>query len=102
MRVTATVSFVLMLMFASGCEIRDTAEMTPGVESERATGDATDLTPEELAEIGAEIEKDPARAHEVLDEYGISHESFETAIRNLTEDPEASRRYAEEFERRSS
>jgi hypothetical protein len=81
--------------------------MTPGVESqlnvesERGTVDATDLTPEELAEIGAEIEKDPARAHEVLDDYGVSYESFETAIRRLTEDPEASRRYAEEFDRRS-
>ncbi|HVR41995.1 MAG TPA: hypothetical protein VMS56_01015 [Thermoanaerobaculia bacterium] len=58
-----------------------------------------DLSPEELGEIGARISNEPDRVADILAEAGITEERFEEAIREVTEDPEASRRYAEAFNR---
>jgi hypothetical protein len=60
---------------------------------------ATRLTPEELGELGAKIRKTPERANEILRDRGLDQKSFETEIRKVTEDPEASKRYAAAYKR---
>ncbi len=54
----------------------------------------SELTPEQMGELGAQIKKDPAHAHELLSSRGLDDQSFEKAIRKITQDPEASKRYA--------
>jgi len=77
-------------------------------KSSASAGAATDapavtaqqeLTPEQLGEIGARISKNSAQAKQILSEHGLDEKSFEQKIRKVTEDPEASRRYAAAFEK---
>ena len=77
-------------------------------ESKAAAGAAADvpavassqeLTPEQLGEIGARISKNSAQAKQILSEHGLDEKSFEQKIRKITEDPEASKRYAAAFEK---
>lgn len=65
----------------------------------RAAATSNELSPESLAELGARIEKEPERAGELLAAQGLDEKSFEQAIRRVTEDPDASRRYAEAYRR---
>ena len=58
-----------------------------------------ELTPEQLGEIGARISKNASQAHEILSEHGLDEKTFEAKIRKVTEDPQASRRYAAAFEK---
>lgn len=77
----------------------DTAK-TPAAET--TTVAATTLTPEQLGELGAQIRKEPARAQELLASHGMNAQSFEKAIRDVTEKPEESKRYAEAYRKASS
>lgn len=65
--------------------------------NEQIVGSA-ELSPEQLGEIGAQIANEPDRADQILTDRGLDRESFETAIREVTEDAEESKRYAEAFE----
>ena len=58
-----------------------------------------DMTPEQLGEIGARISKNSAQAKQILGEHGLDEKTFEQKIRKITEDPEASKRYAAAFEK---
>ena len=58
-----------------------------------------DLTPEQLGEIGARISKNSSQAKQILSEHGLDEKTFEQKIRKVTEDPEASKRYAAAFEK---
>jgi hypothetical protein len=60
---------------------------------------AMTLSPEQLGELGAQIQKTPDKANELLAHHGMTPESFEAAIRRITEDPDASRRYAAAYRR---
>ena len=60
---------------------------------------AASLSPEDLGELGARIEKQPNDAQKLLSEKGLNDQSFEQAIRKIAEDPEASKRYAEAYKR---
>ena len=78
-----------------------------GADSKAAAGAAVDppaiasqeLTPEQLGELGARITKNAAQAKQILSEHGLDEKTFEQKIRKVTEDPEASRRYAAAFEK---
>ena len=61
-----------------------------------------DLSPEQLGELGAKIRKQPNDAQRLLAEHGLTEESFEQAIRKVSEDPEAAKRYAEAYRRASA
>ena len=65
------------------------------------TTKAPSLTPEQLGEIGAQIQKEPDNAEQILDKHGLDEASFEKAVRNVTEDPEASKQYAEAYKKKS-
>lgn len=71
---------------------------TSGSSAATASSAAT-VTPEELGELGAKIEKQPDRAGELLSAKGLDEKSFEQEIRKVTENPEASKRYAEAYKK---
>jgi|ERR1041385_1884094 hypothetical protein len=54
----------------------------------------TNMSPEQLGTLGAQIHKEPSRANELLSAHGLDTQSFEKAIRKITQDPVASKRYA--------
>jgi hypothetical protein len=76
-----------------------TSVATPQQATTEATSQAANLTPEELGELGAKIEKQPGDAEKILSEKGLNEESFEQAIRKVAEDPAASKRYAESYKK---
>jgi len=101
MRTTVAVSLVVLLAFA-GCGAKDKqAASKSGEPTQQVATNATPLTPEELGELGAKIRKTPDRANEILRERGLNEKSFETEIRKITEDPDASKRYAAAYKRAS-
>jgi hypothetical protein len=97
MRNVLLISLTLSLALAGACN--RTEQATPGSESAVA---ATDLSPEQLGEIGGQIQKEPARAHEILSNHGLNEQSLEAAVRRVTEDPDASKRYAAAFQKASA
>jgi ABC-type enterochelin transport system substrate-binding protein len=102
MRSTMAVSLVVLLAFACGGNDKQTAGNTSAGSSQTQVATnaaATPLTPEELGELGAKIRKTPERANEILRDRGLTEKSFETEIRKVTEDPEASKRYAAAYKR---
>lgn len=70
------------------------ASQTPAAEAKKA-----DLTPEQLGELGAEIRKNPNDAQRLLAEHGLNEESFEQAVRKVSEDPAAAKRYADSYKK---
>jgi hypothetical protein len=50
-----------------------------------------------LGALGAQIHNTPERANELLAEHGLDETSFEKAIRAVTENADASKRYAEAY-----
>ena len=88
-------------LLAIGCA--DDSVVTGEAPATRETPLAqAELTPEELGELGARIEKNPNEARKLLSEKGLNEESFEQAVRRISEDPAASRRYAEAYRRASA
>lgn len=105
MRQALTLTMVALLALAGGCNQDQTAK--PGVAASEqpraeATADSHELTPEQLGELGAQIRKEPERAEALLTRHGLTKESFEAAIRKVTEEPDASRRYADAYRKGSA
>ena len=101
MRSAATFALVLTLALFAACkgdETRTTANEPAAVPS----ASQANLTPEQLGELGAQMRKDPARAQEILTRHGLNQQSFEKAIRDVTENPDASKRYAEAYRKASA
>ena len=94
---TLITSIALSLVVASGCAKHQT--QTASSSQPAAVSPARDLSPERLGEIGAEIKKQPEKASEILSSHGLDEKTFEVAIRKVTEDPEASKRYATAFKK---
>ncbi len=100
-RALLLISLVLPLALAGACNQRPTAaDATPATEATRAATES--LSPEELGKLGAELKKNPDRADQILTERGLDAKSFETAIRKVSEDPEASKRYAAAYKEASA
>jgi hypothetical protein len=87
---------ICALLLAFGCQKEATTSGTATTEPAVASAN---LTPEQLGELGAKIKKQPSDAQRLLSEQGLTEQSFETAIRKVSEDPEASKRYAEAYKR---
>ena len=86
-----------LLTLALACGGQDATSSKTDSSTEGPAVASGSLTPEKLGELGARIRKEPTRANELLTQQGLTEESFEQAIRNVTEDPEASKRYAESY-----
>jgi hypothetical protein len=94
----------LTLTLALGCKNQSTATATTPASDTNATSVAgsTTLTPEQLGELGAQINKSPNDAAGILSAQGLTEQSFEQQIRQVAQDPAASRRYAAAYKRASA
>lgn len=100
--IVASASLAMLLLFAAACG-SDAPSANAGASADTAVStQAATLSPEQLGELGAEIRREPARADEILARHQLTRESFEAAIRDVTEDAEASRRYAAAYRGASS
>ena len=99
MRVTAIVA--ILLLTACGKQHHETAA-TSATTATTSQAASTTLTPEELGDLGARIQKEPARADEILSQRGLNQQSFEKAIRDVTENADASKRYAASYKKASA
>lgn len=70
---------------------------TPAAAASASSG--TELTPEQLGELGAQIRKTPNEAQRLLSERGLDEQKFEQAVRKVSEDPEAAKRYSESYKK---
>jgi hypothetical protein len=61
----------------------------------------TNLSPEELGELGAKIKKNPKDAEKLLSAKGLTEPQFEQAVRKVAESPDQSKRYAEAYKKAS-
>lgn len=89
------------MLFGGACSEKETATNTPAGTPAEQTAEATDaqLTPEQLGELGAEIEKNPNEAKQLITDKGLDEQQYEQAMRKLSEDPAASKRYAEAYKK---
>ena len=99
MRTATTLTIVMLLALAGGCQQNHqstAAASQPAASSTPAatTQAAMQLTPEQLGELGAQIQKTPDRANDLLTQHGLTAQSFEAQIRKVTENADASKRYA--------
>lgn len=97
-----TLALVLALALTGACSNEQKATSTTETTAVPATAQATQLTPEELGELGAQIRKEPARASEILAQKGLDQATFEKQIREITENPDASKRYAAAYRKASA
>ena len=103
MKRQTTLVLILALALTGACnrDRAETASSEPATAQQQPAASAA-LSPEELGQLGAEIRKDPARAEEILARRGLNSQSFEKQIRDVTENPEASKRYAEAYRKGSA
>ena len=85
------------LLIGAGCGGDDDA--VTSVQLEQAG--VEELGPEELGELGVQLEANPDRIEEILAEHGLTLETYEAAIRSITENPGEAKRYAEAYENAS-
>lgn len=105
MRQALTITMVVLLALAGGCSQdnkTNTVAATSAQPQAAAAQASTELTPEQLGELGAQIRKTPDRAETLLSQRGLTKESFETQIRKITENPDASKRYADAYRKASA
>lgn len=104
MRHALTLTMVLLLALAGGCkqEATETAAASGQPQTQATAPASQELTPEQLGELGAQIRKQPDRAETLLSERGLTRQSFEAQIRKVTENPDASKRYAEAYRKASA
>lgn len=93
-----SISFIL----AAGCKQQSTTETSASAPSKGVSGAQSNLSAEDLGELGAKIKKNPKLADQLLSERGLTRESFEKAVRKVAESPEDSRRYAAAYKKASS
>jgi len=94
------ITLTVLLALTGACQQKQTASVASSETKAAATTEAKQtLTPEQLGELGAKIEKAPDRAATLLSEHGLNEKTFEQEIRRITENPEASKRYAAAYEK---
>jgi hypothetical protein len=106
MRQTWTITMVVLLALAGGCSQDDNGKTSAATSAQPKVAAAApashELTPEQLGELGAQIGKTPDRADALLSQHGLTKESFEAQIRKITENPDASKRYADAYRKASA
>jgi len=94
----AIAAFALVLAF--GCKNQSgTTAPPPGSTDSTSASSAPTLSPEELGDLGAKIRKNPDDAQKLLSAKGLTQQSFEQQVRQVAQDPEASKRYAAAYKK---
>jgi|SRR5713226_2035362 len=103
MRKISIAIVALTLALAFGCKNQNqptNASSTPNNSNNTvSTQQTTNLSPEELGELGAKIKKHPADAQKLLSEKGLTEQQFEQAVRKVAESPQDSKRYAAAYKK---
>ncbi|MEA2235692.1 MAG: hypothetical protein QOC81_416 [Thermoanaerobaculia bacterium] len=100
MKTTLLTFAICAALVAGGCNKANQTAATATTASSTAgstlvaTASGTSMTPEQLGQLGALINKQPANADKLLADQGLTQETFESAIRKVSSDPAASKRYA--------
>jgi UDP-N-acetylglucosamine:LPS N-acetylglucosamine transferase len=93
---------ILALVLAFGCKQQSTTSVSaPASDNNATVVSQSNLTPEQLGELGAKIKKNPNDAQKLLSEQGLTEQSFEQQIRRVAQDPEASKKYADAYKKAS-
>lgn len=100
MKTTIRTLALAALLIASACS-NDQNTSRAAVETASTPVAKQELTPEQLGELGAEIGKNPDDAKALLARRGLDEQTFEQAIRRIAESPDASKRYAESYRKKS-
>lgn len=99
---TTLIASAIALVMLVGCKQRENNYTASSNEPAKSSPQMqSNLTPEQLGELGAQIKKEPSRANELLSEHGLDNQSFEKEIRKITQDPVASKRYAAAYKNAS-
>ena len=90
----------LTLVLAFGCKNQNqySSSNTPSPNNTVAS-QTTNLSPEDLGKLGAEIKKHPKDAQKLLSDKGLTEQQFEQAVRKVAENPDQSKRYAEAYKK---
>lgn len=94
MRKAILILSMLVVVVSSSCSREHHSADSGAAPVTSSAVASANLTPEQLGELGAQIKKEPAKVDELLAQRGLNQQTFEEAIRRVTEDPEASKRYA--------
>lgn len=97
----AAMTVLISVALLAGCQNAGTAGTANESAVEMKAEAEVNLTPEELGKVGARIAKDPENAESILESRGLDIASFEKAVRDVTEDPEAAKKYAEAYRQHS-
>lgn len=101
MRSAAIITMALFVL--AGCK-NQSSSYTSSSNSNTSTAASaaqTNLSPEQLGEIGAKIKKHPKEARSILSQKGLTEQQFEQAVRKVAESPADSKRYATAYKRAS-
>ena len=93
---------IVALLAALGCKDKSSssaAQQQPVSTEQTAQAQTSNVTPEQLGEIGAQIKKHPSDADKILGDHGLTQASFEKEIRRVASDPAASRRYRDAYKK---
>ncbi|HYS54852.1 MAG TPA: hypothetical protein VER58_13930 [Thermoanaerobaculia bacterium] len=90
------------VLLTIGCNKNQTAGATSNTpDNTQAIAQQTNLSPEDLGTLGAEIKKHPKDADKLLTDKGLTEQQFVKAVRKVSESPEDSKRYAAAFKKAS-
>jgi hypothetical protein len=103
MKQSATILTLLVVVLTiGGCQQEQKTASSAPSQAQPGVQVATTMTPEELGTLGAQIRKDPDQADTLLSQRGLTRESFEKAIRDVTENADAAKRYSEAYRKASA
>jgi hypothetical protein len=97
-----TLSILCLAVTLAACQQQAKSESAAATAPAATHPSGASLTPEELGALGAQIRKEPARADQLLQQHGLTRAAFEQQIRDVTENADASRRYAEAYRKASA
>jgi hypothetical protein len=91
----------LALILTFGCKNESTTTSSSAAPDTEASSTVaqTSMSPEELGELGAQIKKSPNDAQKILSDHNLSEQSFEQQVRQVAQDPAASKRYAAAYKK---
>src|SRR5438045_1203849 len=95
----ALAAFALIVVL--GCKKTETSSYTSTPSNTPSVAQTTNLSPEELGKLGAEIKKHPKDAGKILSDKGLTQEQFEQAVRKVAESPSDSKKYADAYKKAS-
>ena len=98
-----TIAIAFALVIGAGCKNQSNTSTAPATDTTGGTTASSaaqsTLSPEELGELGAKIKKNPGDAQKLLSAKGLTVQSFEQQVRQVAQDPEASKKYAAAYKK---